>query len=126
MPAAGRPGDSSVPKPAGSNARKPTGLPELQADALNRLQSAVSSACDPFAAKSDTQPFAGHVTLGRFCRLSREDSKQVARIIDRFADRQFGKWTVDEAVLFHSELRPEGAKHSPITSFILRTEGLNR
>jgi 2'-5' RNA ligase len=126
MPAAGRPDDSSVPSPAGGNAREPTALPGLQTDALDRLQAAVSSACDPFAVKPDVQPFAGHVTLGRFRRLGREDSKQVARVIERFADRQFGKWTAGEVVLFRSELRPDGARHSPLERFPLRRDGLSR
>ncbi len=99
--------DSSEPNPAGG-------------DALDRLQSEVSAACDHFAEKPDARPFTGHVTLGRFRRLGREDAKPAARVIEAYAGQQFGRWITRAVVLFRSDLFPGRAVHTKLAQFPFR------
>lgn len=91
----------------------------VHGDGIAELQSAIRVACDPFAEKPADKRFTGHVTLGRFRQIHRQDADKIAPVIEGYANRTFGRWTADEVVLFRSELRPEGARHEKVATFKL-------
>lgn len=93
----------------------------VHGDGLAELQSAVSAACDPFAEKPADKRFTGHVTLGRFRQIHRQDADKIAPVIQGNANRAFGRWTADEVVLFRSEMRPDGVVHTALKHFPLRS-----
>jgi len=79
--------------------------------ALGRLVLAIGQEMEPVGFPPERRPFAAHVTLGR-ARSSRGASRLVSALADTSA--AFGAWTVTEAVLFRSHLRPTGARYEAL------------
>lgn len=54
----------------------------VHGDGLAELQAAISTACNPFAEKPADKRFTGHVTLGRFRHIHRQDADKIAPVIE--------------------------------------------
>ena len=88
--------------------------------ALPRLQRAVADATGDFLGQEPAKEFTGHVTLGRIKAINRSQSKVLAELTSRMAEKFFGEWSADRIVLLRSELLPEGARHTCLASIPLR------
>ena len=61
--------------------------------------------------KSEDRPFLAHVTVARFRK-----QKNLADIVTKHTDSEFGNGSVSNLLLFKSELSREGAIHTPLYS----------
>lgn len=77
---------------------------------------AVESVAAAHGLRPETRPFHPHVTLARAAREARPEGPE------RHAPPVFGTLVAREVVLFRSELRPGGARHTPLERFALAAE----
>ena len=78
----------------------------------------VERACVPLGFPPDARPFRGHVTIGRV--RSPRSLGRVLGAMDDLAERSFGSWTVDEAILYRSHLRGSaGSLYEPLARLAL-------
>lgn len=67
----------------------------------------------------EERAFKPHLTLGRFREIPRHNFSLPERVRDFLDTKVF---LVKEIVLFRSELRPEGPRHTPLELFTLKNE----
>lgn len=82
------------------------------AEAMSAVQRSVASELEPLGFPPEDRPFTAHLTLARFPR---------PRAIDALPSvRPPGEvFTVDEVVLFRSQLHPKGARYTSLERFTL-------
>jgi len=85
---------------------------DLQAGAL---ATGIDAALEPLGFEPEGRPWHGHVTLGRF----RSPKRLRGALLD--PGHVFGGFEAEEVVLFASELRPDGAVHTPVHRLALGT-----
>lgn len=85
---------------------------------LGQLQAAVADALDEVGFPKEKRPYKGHLTIGRI--KAAIDSRQLAEALTATCDFESDSFSVDEVVLFRSQLRPEGPTYTR-----LRTVKLN-
>lgn len=90
---------------------------------LAQLQAAVNAALRPFTAEEPEGRFTGHVTVGRVKLIKRPQAEQLSKVARGMVDRPFGEWTADHLELIRSELAPDGARHTTLTSISLMPRG---
>jgi 2'-5' RNA ligase len=78
---------------------------------LAPLQAACERAARDAGYAPERRPFRPHLTVGRFRERLRERP--------RLPELQLGETTLERLVLFQSELRRQGARHTPLASFAL-------
>lgn len=88
------------------------------AGALAELQGNVAAAVAPQTAAG--MRFVPHLTLARVSGLGGVQRTAVAGALEAF-EPAFPRWTVDQLVLFRSDLSPQGARHSPLVRASLRS-----
>lgn len=79
---------------------------------LIALATAVDDVLAGLGFPPEKRPFSPHLTLGR-----EKEPKQLERLIalvQSHADDRFGEMTVNEVILFRSQLSPKGAKYTPL------------
>lgn len=82
---------------------------------LKRFYERLEDALADFGYPRETRPLKPHLTLARFRgRADRLPSP------DEGKDEYFGSQTVEEIVLFKSELRPQGPLYTPLSSVRLK------
>lgn len=84
---------------------------------LAELFNQIESACQPLGVPREARGYKPHVTFGRFRRPS---SKFTARTLIKMIDSKqlpTPGFTAAEFVLFHSDLTPDGAIHTPVGRF---------
>lgn len=69
--------------------------------------------------KRESKPFKSHLTLGRVKKHGRDDWESCLR---PSGIATFPGFTVDRFVLWRSELLPDGAVHTPLKEFRLKTK----
>lgn len=79
-------------------------------EALANLQRKLAAKLMPLGFKPDSRPFRPHLTLGRFRAGARRPELGEIEPVSAPLER---------LVLYRSQLRPEGAVHTPIASFDL-------
>jgi len=86
----------------------------LRADgtALNRLQQAVEEAMAQLGYKREQRAFKPHLTLGRV--KGRHHLRLLQELLLQRQDFTAEAFDVTELVLYKSELRPEGARYTPL------------
>lgn len=89
---------------------------------LAGLQGALAEALAGHAADSGRRGFVPHLTLARVNTLRGIDRAQVASALATFEPGAV-PWPVSEVVLFESELRREGARHTPLLTASLGQPG---
>jgi len=81
-------------------------------EAISRLQKEVESAMVPFGFEPEGRPFRPHLTIGRVKGRQRLQSlQQILLARQEFTAEPFD---VTELVLYKSELRPDGARYTPL------------
>ncbi|MBL7075939.1 MAG: RNA 2',3'-cyclic phosphodiesterase [Kiritimatiellae bacterium] len=79
---------------------------------LQALQGRLAEVLRSDGFETEDRPFSPHITLGRI-RGKRNLDEMIKRI-DAAADHPFGTIEATALTLFKSDLRPEGALHTPI------------
>jgi RNA 2',3'-cyclic 3'-phosphodiesterase len=82
------------------------------APALNLLQQGVEEAMVKLGFKKEDRPFRGHLTLGRV--KGRQHLRNVQDLLVANQGFETEAFDVTELVLYKSELRPEGARYTPL------------
>jgi 2'-5' RNA ligase len=85
-------------------------------DQLPALQQAVQSATLAFTTEEPEQRFSAHVTLARMKQLKRLEAATLSQAAAAMNERLFGKWTADSIDLMRSQLSPQQAIHSAVTT----------
>jgi len=88
-------------------------------DQLGRLQLAVQNSVRDFTTQEPEERFTGHVTLGRFKGIKREEAKTMTKSAATLASRSFGEWTADKLQIMRSELSSETARHTVLATLPL-------
>ena len=90
-----------------------------QRQQLPRLQGAVEAAARDFSAEESSERFTGHVTLGRIKTIGRPETEVLARLASGLAATFFGAWRADKIEIMRSQLSPDGARHTTLTTIPL-------
>lgn len=90
-----------------------------QTQQLSRMQTAIQDATLEFSSEPAEKEFAGHITLGRAKRIRRRETNALVDFAARMRGRVFGEWTVSSVELMKSELLPDGAQHTVLTTILL-------
>lgn len=89
-----------------------------EAQRLIDLARAVDRMVSELGFPEEKRPFTPHLTLARL-----KSAKQMGLLrkrVDALKDRSFGVMPVEEIVLYRSDLRPEGARYTPLAGARLR------
>jgi 2'-5' RNA ligase len=76
--------------------------------ALGAVAEIVEAVCERFGFEREKRRFTGHVTVGRSKERGGVDAQAV---IERDADRAFGRVTIDEVHVYESQLGREGSTY---------------
>lgn len=79
---------------------------------LNRLQKEIESSLIPVGFKAEDRPFKPHLTIGRV--KGRQGSRALQEILMANQTFEAEAFDVTEVVLYKSDLRPEGARYTPL------------
>ncbi|HNQ78503.1 MAG TPA: RNA 2',3'-cyclic phosphodiesterase [Acidobacteriota bacterium] len=85
--------------------------------ALRELQAKIEKNLEEAGFRGDGKAFKPHLTLGRNKTGSRQD--RVRTLLEGLRDYSVGSFRVEGVTLFRSELRKEGALHTPLEHFAL-------
>jgi RNA 2',3'-cyclic 3'-phosphodiesterase len=86
---------------------------------LIQLHRAIQTATLEFTSEPAENSLAGHITLGRAKKIRRKEADILTSFATRIGQRSFGEWTADRVELLRSELLPNGAHHTVLTTFPL-------
>jgi 2'-5' RNA ligase len=86
---------------------------------LARLQKAVQGATVDFTSEPVEKEFTGHITLGRAKQIRRKEADSLTNFAARKGRQVFGEWIASSVELLRSELLPEGARHTVVTTIPL-------
>jgi 2'-5' RNA ligase len=86
---------------------------------LIHLHRAIQTATLEFTSEPAENEFAGHITLGRAKRIRRTETDTLNNFAIRMRQRSFGEWTVNSIELFKSDLLPDGAHYTLLTTIPL-------
>ena len=92
---------------------------DVVSPALPPLVHAVEVACVAEGFEPERRPLHPHVTLGRIRAPSRRGASDLA-LLAADGSREFGVATVESVVLFRSELRSNGARHTALATWPLQ------
>ena len=85
---------------------------------LGAFRDALQDAVAPCGITAETRPYHPHLTLGRF-RRDRGRNAQLKDILERHRTVASGQWELRELTLFKSDLKPDGAVHTPLAAWPL-------
>ena len=101
------------------NTRKPRviwlGL-EGNLDRMALFRDALQENLEPFGVKAEKRPFRPHLTLGRFKKPGRSDGR-LLKILSAHKDLTSPVCSLNELVLFKSDLKPGGAVYTKMLSW---------
>jgi 2'-5' RNA ligase len=106
------------------NGRKPRVLwIGLEGDigGLSRLRDELQDALKVFGLREEKRPFRAHLTLGRF-KDRLDDDEELKWILDRYHDIASELYSLDELVLFKSDLKPGGPVYTKMASWPFKIE----
>jgi 2'-5' RNA ligase len=86
---------------------------------LHRLQQSVEQALVPLGFAVEDRPFRGHLTLGRV--KGRSHLYQLQQALLQRQSFQAEAFDVADVVLYKSELRPDGARYTPLFRAVFGT-----
>ncbi len=85
-------------------------------DALVRLQAAVAEELEAFGHREE-RDYRPHLTLAR--ARAPQGSRALAAVREALAEHDFGRFRVQEIVLYRSELSPQGARYAALGRYRL-------
>jgi 2'-5' RNA ligase len=87
------------------------------ADTVAALAARVDDALGPLDFPRDERPFSAHVTLGRRREPRRDPA--LAEALAAGAERDFGRFRVEQVTLMRSDLSPNGARYTALAAWPL-------
>jgi 2'-5' RNA ligase len=87
-------------------------------EGLSRLRDELQEALTAFGIQKEKRPFRAHLTLGRF-KDRLDDDGELKQILDRYHDITSKPCSLDELVLFKSDLKPSGPVYTKMASWPL-------
>ena len=103
------------------NRRRPqvlwTGL-DGDIEGLSRLRDELQDALKVFGLREEKRPFRAHLTLGRF-KDRLDNDEELKGILDRYHDIASELCSLDELVLFKSDLKPGGPVYTKMATWPL-------
>ena len=90
-------------------------------ETLSNLRDALQRELEVLGFKPEKRPFRPHLTLGRFKGLIEQD-EELKWILDRYHDFTSELHSLNELVLFKSDLKPDGPVYTRMASWPLRME----
>ncbi len=85
---------------------------------LEQAKNALDSRLAGVVSVEDERPLRPHLTIGRFKDWRATDREPLALAMSRWADTEFGTWTVDRLDLVQSALGPAGSTYAVLKSCI--------
>ena len=85
---------------------------------LGQLQATVADELARAGFPAEKRPYKGHLTIGRI--KTAVDPRQLAAALTEYADFETTAFTVDEVVLFRSQLRPDGPVYTRLRNVTLK------
>jgi len=85
-------------------------------EGLSRLRDELQASLKVFGLREEKRPFRAHLTLGRF-KGRPDDDEELKGILNRYHDLTSGLCTLDELVLFKSDLKPSGPVYTKMASW---------
>jgi RNA 2',3'-cyclic 3'-phosphodiesterase len=92
----------------------------LHGAGIAALAERVEIVLSPLGFPPEEHELTPHITLGRL--RSARGWEALARLLKANGDRSFGMSRIDHITLYRSQLRPEGAVHTPLVRFSLAGE----
>lgn len=101
------------------NLKKPRVLwAGIMGEGLKELSEKIEIALMPLDFPPEEREFTPHLTIGRVRSLRGWD--RVLAVLKEYEQSSFGESTVDQVILYQSDLRPNGAIYSPLGGVPLR------
>ena len=91
---------------------------ETDLDRMARFRDTMQERLLPFGIKAEKRPFRPHLTLGRFRKAKRADPR-VDDLLSFYKDLTSPPGSLNELVLFKSDLKPAGAVYTKMLSWPL-------
>ncbi len=85
---------------------------------LSIFRDALQKSLAPFGIKKENRPFRPHLTLGRF-RKGATGGDTLDGLLTKYRELVARPWSLNELVLFKSDLRPTGAVYTKLDSWPL-------
>jgi 2'-5' RNA ligase len=93
----------------------------LHGDGIAGVADAVETVLSPLGFPPEEREMTPHITLGRL--RSTRGTETLIRIIRSSTERSFGTSRLNAVTLYRSQLRPDGAVYTPVTTFPFSEEG---
>jgi 2'-5' RNA ligase len=90
----------------------------LRGNGLKELSEIIETTLMQLDFPPEERDFTPHLTLGRVRSL--RGWERVLPVVKEYEQTYFGESTVNQVILYQSELRPEGAVYSPLGSIPLQ------
>ena len=90
-------------------------------EGLTRLRDELQDALKVFGIREEKRPFRAHLTLGRF-KDRLDDDEELREVLDRYHDSTSEFCSLDELLLFKSDLKPGGPVYTKMASWPLKME----
>lgn len=87
----------------------------LHGDGIGGVSEVVETVLSPLGFPPEEREMTPHITLGRL--RSTRGTETLVRIIRASTERVFGASPVKAVTLYRSQLRPDGAVYTPVTTF---------
>ena len=85
---------------------------------MSRFRDELQKDLEPFGIKQERRPFKAHLTFGRFRKGARTGSA-LDELLSRYQDLTSPTCTLNELVLFKSDLKPGGAVYTRLNAWAL-------
>jgi len=84
-------------------------------ETLAMVSTVLSDSCRPYMEKPEDRPFKPHITIARLKQNLRPPEKaRIVSVLEKFEGRA---WTINELVLYKSDLSPKGAAYTALARF---------
>ncbi|MBW1668964.1 MAG: RNA 2',3'-cyclic phosphodiesterase [Deltaproteobacteria bacterium] len=85
---------------------------------MSRFRDSLQAELKPLGVKQEKRPFKPHLTLGRFRKVKKANST-LEKLLSDYSDLKSPVCSLNELVLFRSDLRPGGAVYTKLLAFPL-------
>ncbi|MBW2030364.1 MAG: RNA 2',3'-cyclic phosphodiesterase [Deltaproteobacteria bacterium] len=86
---------------------------------LSRFRDDLQRPLARFGIKEEKRPFRPHLTLGRFRKRGSQQRARLEEIVRKYGNLKSPPCSVEELVLFKSDLKPTGAEYTKLASWPL-------
>jgi 2'-5' RNA ligase len=85
---------------------------------MSRFRDRLQKQLSPFGIQEERRPFKPHLTLGRFKKALRDEAS-LRKLMEKYKDLTSPVCTLDDFMLFKSDLNPGGAVYTKMLSWLL-------